>query len=462
MADASSSANLNQDKEFLALPSEEKRKYLSAVDKDFAGLSENEQYKYLKMIAAGGSGEESQFTITRQKSATEEPAFKALERATGPTLAAIAALHPAVRFGQAAILAGGAIAANQLLGLESDDPIEIAKALAIPYGARGIAIAGRTAIAGGKSVFKGLSELINPGALKEAGVEAVAERLGQAPRSLERIFTTPKSQAAYKAVQQEGQITLKGVADAIQSAQTDLENLANPPKAAINWLKNLGTKFNPVKVVQEEKLSSGGILDISGKPIPPRIIQSKITGTNTADYGNVVEEMQILKARANAAFRKADNATGIAFNEARAKILDKLDQISPAVKKANALYRKEQSTQDIINVVRGGNPGANIRKLFENDALVAGTFTPGEVKDIYKITDLISDVASSAPAGLGRQALSAITEPIGQALASDVGRYLLRKTLTPVPGITSTPMNRVVGLSAVAQFMRAYTAQGRE
>ena len=442
MADVSSLTELAQDREFISLPTEEKRKYLLATDKDFGVLSENEQYKYLKMFVSGMSGEESQFTIARQKSATEEPAFKALERATGPTLAAIAGLHPAVRFGQAAILAGGATAANQLLGLEGDDWTEIAKTLAIPYGARGVAIAGRTAIAGGKSIFKGISELINPGALKEAGVEAVAERLGQTPRSLERIFKTPASKAAFDIVEKEGKVDISGIHGAIQSTIDKLKGLANPPKQVVTYLENLEKKY---------------------RLFPQGPGTQKVT--TQAGYPDIVEEMQYIQARAAGSAKsmaKDSLVTQRAFNEARSSVLEELDKISPAVKKANALYRREQSTQGLINVLRGGNPGANVRKLFENDSLIAGTFTPEEVKDIYKITDLISDVASSAPAGLGRQALSAITEPIGQALATDVGRYLLRKTLTPGPGITSTPMNRIVGLSAVAQFMRAYIAQRRE
>lgn len=380
-------------------------------------------------LPTGISSEE--FTRQRQESATQEPAFRALSRAAIPTIAAGASFLPPVAAlgltGQA-VLGAGATGLNQLLGLEEPSFGEIAKAGAFPLVAGGL-------VKMGKSAFKGIGEIIQPGAVREAGVEAIAGRIGQKETSLKRVFSAPASRAAFQAVRNQGPLVTDDVVNALDTTLDKIKKfdpatgsgMANPPTRAVAQIKNVRDKFAALR---------------------------------TADYGDVVEEVQSMKRSADALLAQArpDGNAARAILDARAKILDVLDDVSPAIKKANALYRREQSSQELVNAMRSSNPGDKVRKLFENDALVARSFSKEEVKDIYHIADAISNVASASPMGGFRQLLSAITEPIGQGLSSETGRYLLRQTMQPNKSGGVSPT--VTSLATVAQFMRAYVAQG--
>ena len=354
----------------------------------------------------------AEFTQQRQQSAIQEPAFKTLERATLPTIGAAAGLIPGVGIPAQMAISGGATAVNQLLGLEPKSGKQVAIAAGMP-------VAGKLGTSAVKAGVKGFGELFNPGVMREVGAEAIAKTVGQEPTSLARLFTAPASRAAFEAVKTQGPLPAQKIVSAINAAGAKLTGMSNPPRAAVTYLQNMSKKFQ---------------------------------ASPTADYGDVVEEIQLLKNNADKAFNRGDVVTGRALNEMRAKVLNALDDISPAAKKANQFYRREQSSQELINAARSGNPGVQVRKLLENDSLVAGTFNKKETKEVLEIAEAISDVASASSTGIGRLWWSAITEPIGQALAHPVGRFFLRQTMR---------QGKIgpVGLSTAAQFMRAYMAQ---
>lgn len=275
----------------------------------------------------------------------------------------------------------------------------------------------------GKTAAKAGAELIAPGALKEAGVEAAAQRVGAAPTSLERATTAPASRAAFNATKQVGMVPTANLQTSVDDAIASITNQSNPSPLALRHLQNLS---------------------------------AKLKANPNLDYNDVVKEMQSLEGKATSAMKgmRKDSNTGMALQDARDRMLDELDNISPAIKQANSIYRKEKSTDAIIKAMRTGNPGTKIRQLFETNKLVSGSFKPDEIKDVYSIADSISDIASNAPAGLGRQILSSVTEPLSQMLTNPTGRQFLRMTLKP--GTTKSP----AVLSAAAQFWRAYSASG--
>jgi hypothetical protein len=356
-----------------------------------------------------------QFTQTRQQAAIQEPAFQSLARATIPTLAAGASMIPGVGpLAGAAINAGGT-ALNQAVGMEPKDLGQVALSGAIPLAASGI-------VGAGKSITRGLSKFIAPAAAKEAGVEAIAKTAGAKPTSSARAYATPKSAAAFKEVAQAGPVPTRGINKAITDSFDDITKMSNPSDKAAEYLTNLSGKYS---------------------------------GKASASYDDLAKEMQALRAKAQDAFNAGDNLTGKALNDARAKILTEMDNISPAIKKANALYRKEEATQAIVKAVRTGNSGDKIRNLFESNKLIKDTFSKAEFEDMAKIADEISNTATSS-VGWTNRAWNAISAPIAAAVTTKTGRYLLRQAMMPTGKLTPS------GAAMVAQFMRAYEASGAE
>jgi hypothetical protein len=356
-----------------------------------------------------------QFTQTRQQAATQEPAFQSLARATIPTLAAGASMIPGVGpLAGAAINAGGT-ALNQAVGMEEKDLGQVALSGAIPLAASGL-------IGAGKSIARGAGKLFAPAAAKESGVEAIAKTAGAKPTSSARAYATPKSTAAFQEVSKQGPVPTKGINKAISDSFDDITKMSNPSDKAAEYLTNLSGKYS---------------------------------GKASASYDDLAKEMQALKSKADEAFSGGDHLTGKALNDTRAKILTEMDNISPAIKKANALYRKEEATQAIVKAVRTGNSGDKIRNLFESNKLIKDTFSKAEFEDMAKIADEISNTATSS-VGWTNRAWNAISAPIAAAVTTKTGRYLLRQAMMPTGKLTPT------GAAMVAQFMRAYQASGAE
>ena len=363
---------------------------------------------------------DAEFTKVRQQSAIQEPAFQSLARATIPTIGTLASfLVPgsglAATAAQSAI-SGGATAANQALGLEPKDLTQVGIAAAIPA-------IGNLAMRGIKGGGTALGKLFAPAAAKEAGIEAIAETAGSPATSAARIFTEPASRKAYAAVKAAGPVPTAGIVSVLDDTINQLDTLSNKPQAAIKYLKNMVKKYGAV---------GPGM---------------------TAEYDDVVKELQLLKANADNAM-KGNKPTARALYEARQAILNQLDQISPAVKTANALYAKEQATQEIVNAVRTGNSGAKIRNLLENDPSIVRSLraTPKDVDEMVSLADEISNMAT-ASIGITNRVFNAVSAPLGRALATPAGRALIRKTMQPTGKLTPA------GIATIVQFMRAYSAQ---
>jgi ElaB/YqjD/DUF883 family membrane-anchored ribosome-binding protein len=357
-----------------------------------------------------------QFTQTRQQAATQEPAFQSLARATIPTLAAGASMIPGVGPLAAGAISAGGTALNQAVGMEPYDPKQIAISGALP--AAGSAIMGA-----GKMIGRAGGKLFAPAAAKESGVEAIAQTAGAKPTSAARAFSTPMSKAAFDAVAQQGPVSTKGVNKAIKESFDEIASMSNPSEKAAEYLTNMSAKYGP---------------------------------KGAASYDDIAKEMSALRTKADELMKGDDHLAGRSLHAARAKILNELDNISPAIKEANKLYRREESTQAIINAVRSGNSGDKIRRLFENNKLVKDTFSQKEYEEMTKIADQISNMATSS-VGWTNRAWNALVEPIGAALATKTGRYLMRQSMLANGGKMTAQ-----GLATTAQFMRAYQASGAE
>lgn len=398
------------------------------VTKHMAGVPERAQvadnmgYDVNRAAETGGSlmtaqKEKEAFTTARQQSAIQEPTFQKFAGATIPTAAGLASMIPGVGpLAGAAIQAGGT-AANQLAGFEPYSTTEIAKSAAIPLAAQGV-------VGAAKGATKALGKFFNPGATRTAGVEAAVESTGAVPNAMERAYTVPASKAAYQTAAQQGDVPLGSINQAITDSWDKLTNMANAPTRATKYLENLSNKY-------------------AGKPL--------------GSYDDLKNELQLMRQNANKAFAQKDSVTGTSLMEARSNILNEMDKISPKLREANAIYKKEQSTEEVARVLSNPRPDVKLGELFLNDPLVRSSFSKEDAQFMERIAKEVSTMGTQASpySGVGAKMMNLIATPLAQALHSKSGMYLLRQTfkdghVTPA------------GLATVAQFMRAYKAQGGE
>jgi hypothetical protein len=254
------------------------------------------------------------------------------------------------------------------------------------------------AVRGVKATGQILPRILAPGHLRSAGAEAIAMELGAPATTLERVFSTPASKAAYKLAESQGPAPTATMRDIVEQAFMTHGNMSNPSPGALNYLSKLEKKFADYKQLP---------------------------------YGDVMKEIQALKSKADAAFSGArpDNLLGQTLREARELLIEQLDNISPIYRQANRLYRQEQATIDIVNAVRAGTPGVNLEKLIENSPDVAKAFSKPVIKEITHIAKELNDVASATPAGGFRQTLASLAKPVTDMLTTDIGRALLRASL---------------------------------
>lgn len=368
----------------------------------------------------GAQSEEAEaqaFTQTRQQAAIREPAFQKLAGATIPMIAAGASMLPGVGPIAAGVLSGAGTALNQKAGFEPEDSSQVALSAAMPLAAKG-------AVSGIKGLSKAAGKFFAPGATRTAGVEAAMESAGAVPNTINRAFTTPASKAAYAEVARQGPVATPPIVNAIDMALDKITHMANPSKPAQKHLENLLAKYK------------------SGPQ---------------ASYANVVEEMQDLRVKAQGALTRGDNITSTKLYEARATILDELDKISPAIKNANRLYRREQAVEQISRVLSNPRPDVKLGELLIRDPLVRGIVSKQDAQMFDKIAKQLSTMGTQASpySGVGARALNFIAAPLAAAMASKTGQYLLRQTFKQGK---VTPQ----GIAMIGQFMRAYEASGAE
>lgn len=357
------------------------------------------------------------FTAERQRSATQEPAFRKLAGATIPTLAGVAGMIPGVGLPAAAAISGIGTAANQVAGFEEPSLKSVAISTALPLAAKGV-------VEGVKGSYKAAGKFFHPSATRTAGVEAAVEQTGAVPNAVERAYSVPGSKAAYELAAQQGPVPIQGINKAIVDSWDNLTNLSNAPRVAVRYLENLSNKY-------------------AGKP--------------QAEYADLMDEMQMLKRAADKAMAQKDRPTASALYEARAKILDEMDKVSPAIKEANTLYRREQSVEKIAKVLSNPRPDVKISQLLIEDPLSRGAFSKDEAEMLDKIAKQIATMGTQAApySGATARVLNLVSTPVAAAIASPPGRYLMRQTFKDGQ---VTP----AGIATLAQFGRAYIAQGQQ
>lgn len=236
-----------------------------------------------------------------------------------------------------------------------------------------------------RGATRGAAGFLVPQATREAGVDLFQKGFAAAKQS-DPIF---------KIIRAQGPMDTRPLGAAVATALAKEAGMATPNRPALKLLKDLGEKFKD--------------------------------GTGT--YDDVLDEIQRLRTAASGAFKRGNDVTGKSLNDAAASMFDTMDASGPTIKKANSLFRREQSVLGISKELRKSNPGVGIRNLFENDKLIGGSFSAAEQKDILDIADRISRIATGATIGAGNRLIMATAEPLAEAMQETAGRALLKMVM---------------------------------
>lgn len=423
---------------------------LGGVSDDMAAVTANAAQNNLSLAQSEKQlMSPEQFTKERQRSATQTPGFQRAAGAVIPTLATAAGFIPGMQGLLPSVLLGaGGTAANQALGFEDYDPKQIA--LGGTVGALGPAVVGGT-----KGALKAAGKFVNPGATRAAGVEAGMEKMGAVPNTIDRAYSIPGSKAAYAAAEAQPPLpigAMTGVLDDVAAKS----GKAIPNKPALKQLKATRENLSPPIVEPEVEGATNmeAFLANKARAADAKIAQLAAQPTEVA-YKEIMQEVQGLRTQANMAYRKGNNVSGTTLNNAAMALLDKMDSINPAIKKANAMYRREQSTEKISKVLSNPRPDVKLSQLLIEDPLVQGAIPKKEAKFLESIADQIATMGTQASpySGVAAKSLNLIATPVAAAMGSPTGRFLLRQTFKDGK-VTEA------GLATIAQFMRAYQAQG--
>ena len=364
---------------------------------------------------------EAEFTAERQRSATQEPDFKRLSAATIPMLSFAASMLPGVGPAAGATIQAGGTAWNQVAGKEPFDLKQIAASGVIPLLAP---LASQLITAGAKGVTKAIGKFVNPGATRTAGVEAAAENLKAPANAIDRAYSPRASTGAFNVVRSTADdVPTPRINRAIMDALHDLPR-ANRPKAAEQYLVNLHDDFS----------------------------------TQTAlPYSDIHKQISGMYQRAKDLIATGESESGHALLNARVKIIDELDKISPALKAANAKYGREQAIDRVAKVLSNPRPDVKLAQMLQEDPLTRRFIPMADARMLEKIAKQIATMGTQASpySGVGAKTLNLIAAPLAAAMGSKTGMTMLRKTFQDGK---VTPEK----LAVMAQFMRAYTAQGGE
>ena len=285
---------------------------------------------------------------------------------------------------------------------------------------------------------RGVANFVAPQTMREVGVETLKRRGTK----------TPSASFFFAEARRQGPVPKAPIIDAIQTAinkeQGSLVSVSRPTVAIL-------------------------------KDFQKNVWHSSAAGVS---YDDLIAATQRLRQQAEGHFKRGNAPTGMALLKARGQILDAMDEISPAIKKANEIYRREQSMLAITKEMRKTNPGNAIRNLFETDEMVAGSFFPkgmreqaleairkGEwekVPELQKIIDMadrIGRAGTGITMGAFNRMLGAAFEPVGE-LSQEKGSKAFLRMLMANP---RQPVISRTGAGAAAQFGRgAFLRAGEE
>jgi len=289
----------------------------------------------------------------------------------------------------------------QKLDLAPESGADIAAAALTPIATRaGLGLPGVV-----RGAARGGTMFAFPQTIRQTGRQAFKEE-----------FAGAKSDPLFAFARKQGPVPTTSVVSSIDTAIAKEAGMSTPNNAALKLLRNLKDKFRNKPEVRTVE-SEGGITLTTATE---RGFQEQIK------YSDLIDEMQRLRLNATTAFKKGNNVTGQALSQARKDILDAMDDISPAIKKANNAYRRESATLEISKQLRKSDPSIAVENLFEQDELIAGIFSKTERTAIQDIADRIARASTGSTLGAANRFLMAFAEPAAEAMQEPGGRALMR------------------------------------
>ena len=241
-----------------------------------------------------------------------------------------------------------------------------------------------------KGVGGAISDAL-PTITKEGKINQVATQLGQPATFGERV-AAPLAQdvkALYNAAEAQGPVATNGLRDLVTQALDKEKAAANPNSVTVKQLTGL---------------------------------QKKFTDNAQLAYSDVLDEMQRLKKTAQGLYQRLPQAA-TTLRDTSNGMLDILDQTSPLARQAGSLYRKDLAAKDIIETLRGANPGQKIRTLFEQDPSLPTQFginTPQKIEEFAKVADKI---------GTAKTAGQLITRLSGYGVGLGLAEYAFHRKI---------------------------------
>ena len=254
--------------------------------------------------------------------------------------------------------------------------------------AKGLGMAGR-----------GIGRLFKAPANKEAVIgELAKESLGQPGNFGERVMQMgQEAKALFQAAEQAGPVPLQGIKRAVSSNLDKAEGMLKPSA------------------------------ELTGKTGLLSSLSERLAVPQRASYGRLMEFEQELGRKARDLLKGANPDSNSAFllNKTRSEILDAMDQVSPIIKQANARYKLDIVSRDVIEILRGANPGAKLRTALEADPIMANVLnirTPKALDALVAKADEIGKIAD--PLSRSQQVIS-WAKTMGKGAAGYfVARYL--------------------------------------
>src|SRR3990167_4902498 len=308
-----------------------------------------------------------------------------------------------------------------------------------------------------KEGYKALGKAAVPGVTRTAGVEAGIQKVGGIPNVINRANAPKASKAAYEIAEAQSPLPVDEITNTIESVATKTGK-AIPNRPAIRQLRETIKNIKPPVEIPEVPAAPNMAAYVAGKnKAAAQLVENLRKQPTEVSYKEVMNEVNGLRAQAEMAFNKRNSVSGTTLSKAASELLDKMDEISPAIKKANALYRREQSIEKISKVLSNPRPDVKLGELMLQDDLVRGIIPFKDQKFLENVARQIASIGTTASpyAGMGGRFLNLIATPLANAMSNPTGRFLMRQTFKD--GKVTAP-----GLAVVAQFMRAYEASGAD
>lgn len=307
-----------------------------------------------------------------------------------------------------ALIGAGLEYGLQKAGLNPSNPTSIGLQAAVPFASK--------VVEGIKGMGRFGANVLGHG--QQAGEQAIAARLGEPLKTVERVGAAPATEA-YNAARAAGPIDVS----AARSAVTDA-------------------------LAKETAMGS------QGSTIAKRKLEGILTDfadtSGTMDADTMVAKAQRLQAAARDAYKSKNSVLGKALDDAT----QTFKQSIPNLQKADEIYTRQDVVEKVFKAARSSNKVKAIDDLLSKEGKkIKGAMSDSEIEDIRRIASRIVDQGGDTGAGILKTGYEA---GLRSFLADPNGITVFRHAFGPTMDRLSP--ERLAGMMT---FVRAYNAQNQ-